>query len=194
MIRSPFQPRRAMNQPARTLRAGFSLMEMLVVIAIIVLLAGITFGGFNFVKAKQARSQAEIQLKLLENALVAYHADNGEYPPNPQANGEDGTQRIYEALYPTSENEKTYLPELNPENDSQGWLQGQTTGPNLMIYDPWGNEFRYRTNDPDNPDSIIASNPDFDLWSAGPDGETVADEGGAYDPQDPRNLDDIRSW
>jgi prepilin-type N-terminal cleavage/methylation domain-containing protein len=184
-----------MKSSIRPIRAGFSLMEMLVVISIIILLAGLTFGGFAFVKDKQARSQAEIQVKLLENALVAYHADNGEYPLYPRADAKGGTSRIFNALYPATAGEKVYLTELNPKNDTQGWLEGQTGTAGLKIYDPWGNEYYYRTSNPTKPDSVFSSNhPDFDLWSAGPDGKTTAGAGGAYDPQDSNNKDDIRCW
>lgn len=180
-----------MKNPTRALRAGFSLMEMLVVISIIVLLAGLTFGGFNFVKAKQAREQAKVQIGMLQLALESYKADTGEYPENARSGGNRGTATIYRELYPGG-NQKVYLPELNPDNDTQGWLQGQT-GTGLTIYDPWGNEYYYRTNRASN-DRIYAANPDFDLWSAGPDGETTAGRNGEYDPEDPKNLDDIRGW
>lgn len=182
-----------MKNPTRIKRAGFTLMEMLVVISIIIVLAALTYGGFNYVKAKQAREQAKVQVGLLQLALEEYKADYGSYPENARSTGTNGTSDIYEALYPVEAEEKIYLPELNPENDSQGWLLGETGPPPLKIYDPWGNEFRYRTNRAGR-DTIYASNPDFDLWSMGPDGETSAGRNGEYDPTDPKNLDDIRGW
>jgi prepilin-type N-terminal cleavage/methylation domain-containing protein len=179
-----------MKRPIRTLRSGFTLMEMLVVISIIAILAGLSFGGFNYVKAKQAREQAKLQVKLLSLALEDYKADNGVFPENGVTDGSNGTEKIYEALYPQDSNAKVYLPELNPNNDPQGWLAGETGPGSLKIYDPWGNEYRYRTNRSGNP-RIFASNPDFDLWSVGPDGETQASANGGYDPTDPKNQDDI---
>ena len=168
-------------------------MEMLVVISIIVILAGLSFGGFNYVKAKQAREQAKIQIGLLSLALEDYKADTGTFPENGRADGKGGTDEIYDALYPREAGAKVYLPELNPENDPQGWLAGETGTGALTIYDPWGNEYYYRTNRAGS-SAIFASNPDFDLWSAGPDGETTAGASGAYDPNDPKNRDDIRGW
>jgi type II secretory pathway pseudopilin PulG len=164
---------------------------MLVVISIIVILSGLTIGGFAFVSQKQAREQAKVQIGLLQLALEDYRSDFGEYPPAPSGNGNRQTNKIYEVLYPRNVNAKVYLPQLDPQNDAQGWLNGQTSGNNLRIYDPWGEEYRYRT--PGDSGGSFSVNPDFDLWSAGPDGQTTAGQG-TYDPNHPNNLDDIRGW
>lgn len=169
-------------------------MELLVVISLIVALAALTAGGFKVVKEKQRREQAKVQVNLLQLALEDYATDHGEYPANPEQSGRNGTDEIFNALYPATNDEKIYLSELDPENDTQDWLQGQNGVENLTIYDPWGTEFYYRTNDPENPDQTISANPDFDLWSAGPDGKTSAGAAGDYDSQHPDNLDDIRGW
>ena len=178
----------------QTHRAGFTLMELLVVISIIVILSGLTVGGFAFVNQRQAKSQAKIQIGLLQLALEDYKSDNGEYPIGRSSTGTGQTGNIYEALFPSNSNEKVYLAELDPKNDSQGWLGGQTSGTQLTIYDPWGTEYYYRCNDPARPTRSYSANPDFDLWSAGPDGKTNAGSRGSYDPEHPDNLDDIRGW
>lgn len=169
---------------------GFTLMEMLVVISIIVILSGLTIGGFAFVNQKQAREQAKVQIGLLQLALEDYRSDNGEYPEAPSSSGANQSNKIYQALFPTGANQKVYLPQLDPKNDAQGWLGGQTSGA-LKIYDPWGEEYRFRTNRSSGAE--FAVNPDFDLWSCGPDGKTSVGRG-RYDPKHPDNLDDIRGW
>lgn len=169
-------------------------MELLVVISIIVILSGLTVGGFAFVNQTQAKKQAAIQIGLLQLALEDYKSDNGEYPVARSSTGAGQTGKIFSALFPANLNDKTYLPELDPENDSQGWLNGQTSGTNLRIFDPWGTEYNYRTNDPSRPTRTYSANPDFDLWSSGPDGKTRAGSNGSYDPEHPDNLDDIRGW
>lgn len=181
------------NQAHTPRRAGFTLMEMLVVISIIVILAGLTLGGLGFVRDKQAREQAKVQINLLQMALEDFHSDHGYYPEAAVSTGEGTTDEIHEALFPSDRDEKVYLTQLDPENDTFGWLKGQTGNTPLTIYDPWGNEYRYRANDPSGSGSV-AANPDFDLWSAGPDGETNPGAGGDYDPKAPENLDDIRGW
>ena len=61
---------------------------------IIVILAGLSLGSFKFVITKQANSQAELQIKLLETAIEEYKLDNGEYPLD-----DNGTNSLYTELY-----------------------------------------------------------------------------------------------
>ncbi len=131
---------------------GFTLIEMLVTITIVVILAGLSLGGFKFVTSKQANEQARIQIKLLERGLEEYKLDNGTFPPS-------GSEELFKALYTdgaSSSDNKIYISDLDPNNNKQGWTQGS------KIVDPWGNEYIYRYPG--------TKNPDFDLLSKGPDG------------------------
>ena len=49
-------------------RRGFTLIEMLATITIIMILAGMVVAGMDYVKEKQRRSTAEMQIKLLAHA------------------------------------------------------------------------------------------------------------------------------
>lgn len=171
-----------MNHPKRPAARGFTLIEMLAVITIIVILAGVVVGGMGFVKDKQANSKAEIQVKLIANALENYKLDNGSYPPSLDPTGKGNTNDLYRALYWNGAQEgsdmKIYLPELDPTSNGQGWIDG--SGENAIIIDPWASEYRYRTGD-------SARNPDFDLWSPGKDGVTNPDV-----PTHQDNADDVR--
>jgi prepilin-type N-terminal cleavage/methylation domain-containing protein len=60
---------------------AFTLIELLVVVAIIAVLIGITLRITSYVTQKTARSRAIRDLEQLKNALAAYYADNGIYPP-----------------------------------------------------------------------------------------------------------------
>ncbi|MFD2256936.1 type II secretion system protein GspG [Luteolibacter algae] len=161
-------------------RAGFTLIEMLVTITIVVILAGLSLGGFKYVSGKQAMEQSRIQLSLLEKAIEEYKLDNGEYPPAPTAptieNG--NTNILYKELYldgkKTPNTDKIYLAELDP-NNRQGWIIGSEAS--AKIVDPWGKEYQYKA-----PGS---HNPDFDLHSYGADGKTG---GNKY------SQDDIKNW
>jgi len=176
-----------MNAPRKRPTGGFSLLEMLITVAIIVILAGLTLGGFNWVERNKADNLARIQIGMLQLALEEYYADKGEYP-DPSASGSP-SRSLFNALYANSlsdPNEKTYLPELDPLNDQQGWLDGQEGVRDLKIVDPWGEEYQYRTGN-------NTVNPDFDLWSGGADGRTRA-TGAGYLETHPFNQDDIRGW
>jgi general secretion pathway protein G len=63
-------------------RAAFTLMELLVVVAILVVLAGV--GGYYYIKhLDDARiDAARLQVKTLTQAAEAYYVKHGEYPPS----------------------------------------------------------------------------------------------------------------
>lgn len=159
------------THPSSRLRPGFTLIELLVVITIIVILAGLSMGGYSFITRKQADSQAAIQINLLSNALEAYKLDNGAYPPTGTTNS------LYSFLYwnaaktPPDPGAKIYLADLDPNSKNQGWIDG--TGAAARILDPWGNEYIYRRGvDASGNVDPSARNPDFDLLSRGKDGLT----------------------
>ncbi|MES2997163.1 MAG: type II secretion system protein GspG [Verrucomicrobiota bacterium] len=187
-----------MKPPAPLLRTrGFTLIELMVVITIIVILAGLMLGAASYVKTKQANEKAKIQIALLSKAIEEYKGDMGKYPGEADDSPTDGdiSEELYEALfhegYENSEDpdnweegeaRKIYVPELNPETTKLGWVTTATSIPDsTKIVDPWGKPYRYRKGN-------SALNPDFDLWSEGKDGETNED-----DPKDKNSRDDIRN-
>src|SRR5947209_20465512 len=62
-----------------TLRA-FTIIELLVVISIIIILAGLILSTVGYVQKKGARSRAEAEIAAITAALENYKADNGIYP------------------------------------------------------------------------------------------------------------------
>ena len=56
---------------------GFSLLELLIVIAIIGILMGILFTGWGYISKKQASQKAKLELVGLKNAVNEYFADFG---------------------------------------------------------------------------------------------------------------------
>lgn len=124
-------------------RSGFTLIEILVVIAVLAMLAALVapnvFQHVGTAKDATARSQIE----LLGAALDAYRLDNGRYPTTDQ--GLDALQ-----LEPT----------LQP-------LPSNWRGPYLrkdVPLDPWGAPFIYVSPGEVNPRA-------YDLLSLGADGE-----------------------
>ncbi len=157
----PIKPIKPMSPNLLTTRnKGFTLIELLVVITIIVILAGLSLGGYSFVAQKQANAQAAIQIKLLDNALEDYKIDNGDYPPAGDSNS------LYLLLYSngasTTPPGKIYVSQLDPVTNKQGWTEG--TGTSVKIVDPWGEEYIYRI-----ASDSKAKNPDFDILSKGKD-------------------------
>ena len=63
-------------------RAGFTLVELLIVIAIIALLAGITLVALQSARLFVGASTARHRLDDLSQALEIYKQKYGEYPPD----------------------------------------------------------------------------------------------------------------
>lgn len=183
-----------MKTPSRRHPAAFTLIELMAVIVIIVILAGIVVGSMGYVNDKQARSKAKVQIDLLSKALEDYKMDNGTYPATGNSNNPaaSNTNVLWKALYgdgASDPNKKIYLAELDPNNNKQGWTQN--TSGTISIVDPWGNHYRYRTAvNSTGAANAATQNPDFDLWSAGKDGQSDS----APEMSKTKNKDDIRNF
>src|SRR5467141_1284241 len=70
--------------PAAT--TAFTIIELLVVITIIIILAGLILSTVGYVQKKGARSRAETEIAAISAACESYKADNGIYPRDPTAN------------------------------------------------------------------------------------------------------------
>lgn len=65
---------------ARKQRLGFTLVELMVVMAIIGILAALAVGNFRSTQIKARDAQRKSDLKQLTSALELYFNDYGEYP------------------------------------------------------------------------------------------------------------------
>src|SRR5438874_3207847 len=59
---------------------AFTIIELLVVISIIIILAGLILSTVGYVQNKGRRSRAEAEIAAISAALENYKADNGIYP------------------------------------------------------------------------------------------------------------------
>ncbi len=188
--------KRMRKQSPSSFRAGFTLVEMLAVITIIIILASIVVAGTKFATEKQNRSKARVQIDMLANACEEYKLDTGNYPIGGNGMKKD-SNILYNLLYwdsdqngsgaDTDNQQKIYLSELDPDNNKQGWIEGRKS--EAIIIDPWGNEYHFRSGrTADGKANPTAVNPDVDIWSAGPDGKTN------LSGEDKTTKDDIRNW
>jgi prepilin-type N-terminal cleavage/methylation domain-containing protein len=64
----------------KTTQAGFTIIELLIVIAIIGILAGLVLNNFQGAQAKARDEQRKADINNLHGKLEEYYNDNGGYP------------------------------------------------------------------------------------------------------------------
>ena len=126
---------------------GFTLIELMVVMVILGILAGLIVPRIMGRPDEARRSKARIQIESLETALKLYKLDNGNYPTT-----EQGLKALVEAP-------ATGKPALN-------WREGGYLEKGKVPKDPWNNDFVYVS---------PGAHGDFDLSSLGADGEAGGD-------------------
>ena len=125
-------------------RAGFTLVEILVVIAIISLLAGVVLLNIAPQIGMGSQAAAKAQIQVLSSAATTYRMAHGRYPTQQQG---------LEALVQKPSQEP--IPENYPDG---GYLSGRVVPP-----DPWKRPYVY----------LIPGRKDenFEILSYGADGE-----------------------
>lgn len=69
-----------MNYVQRQAQEGFTLIEILIAFALVMIMGGVVFVSYRGVVAKNARKATIESLRVIRNALESYREDNGEYP------------------------------------------------------------------------------------------------------------------
>ncbi|MFC1814935.1 type II secretion system major pseudopilin GspG [Thermodesulfobacteriota bacterium] len=103
---------------------GFTLIELMVVIVILGILAGLIVPRIMSRPDEARQLKAKIQIESLETALKLFKLDNGAYPTT-----EQGLQALIEQ------------PEAGTL--SQKWRKGGYLEKGKLPKDPWGNDFIY---------------------------------------------------
>jgi len=182
--------RSAGDTPATT--GAFTLIELIVVIAIIIVLAGLILSTVGYVQKKGARSRAETEIAAMSAACESYKADNGIYPRDTTSNTTDNLnaqtdlnpsatpfpnvyQKASQFLYgelsadrdfdgTADTGSRSYL-SLKPGSLLRNDMSNPPSSSNQVtaIRDPFGNSYGYSTANQVAPAN--GYNPTFDLWS-----------------------------
>jgi len=123
-------------------RAGFTLIELMVVIVILGILAGLIVPRIMGRPEEAKQLKAKLQIESFETALKLYKLDNGTYPTTDQ-----GLQALIEE------------PESGPQ--AKKWRRGGYLEKGRLPQDPWGSNFIYLS---------PGVHDDFDITSYGADG------------------------
>jgi general secretion pathway protein G len=130
---------------------GFTLIELMVVMVILGILAGMIVPRIMDRPEEARRTKAAVDIQALEQALQLYKLDNGRYPTTDQ-----GLQALVEA------------PSVG--RLAKRWRKGGYLDKSKVPKDPWKNDFIYIG---------PGLHGDFDLMSYGPDGEPGGEDGDA---------------
>jgi len=140
---APARPSERRSRPRR--RAAFTLIEVLIVLAIILALGGVV--AYNLMPRREEAiiQTQEVQLRVFEDALEGFYFDFERYPTE-----EEGLAVLWDEE------------RLEDEEEIDKW-----TGPYLTdekVEDHWGNEWNYRYPGEFDEDK-------YEIWSDGKDGE-----------------------
>ena len=171
----------------RCYKMAFTLIELLIVIAVIVVLAGLILTTIGYVQKKEARARAETEIAAISAACESYKADNGIYPANPDTNTLDARTNLdpsatvysaaslflYEHLAGVTSGSRSAIPSGKTYFTFKANMllpAPPSTADITAIRDPFGNSYGYSTagNPQANPtpaSSPVGYNPTFDLWS-----------------------------
>jgi type II secretory pathway pseudopilin PulG len=160
---------------------AFTLIELVLVVGIITVLAGLVLSTVGYARKKGARARAETEIAAISAACENYKADNGVYPSNADTNTlnaqtsldpsayQAASVYLYNALFGATAGSRT------PNTGAKSYFVFK---PNMLfpadqnqnvqyIQDPFGNSYGYSTinNAVANPTPTPGYNPTFDLWS-----------------------------
>jgi len=126
----------------KTNNQGFTLIEIMVVLVILGILAGLIVPRIIGRPDEARRMKAKIQIQSLETALQLYKLDTGDYPST-----EQGLQALVE---PPATGEL-----------AKSWREGGYLEKGKVPLDPWGNDYIYLS---------PGTRGDLDIISYGADG------------------------
>jgi prepilin-type N-terminal cleavage/methylation domain-containing protein len=148
---SKFKIQNPKSRSPRRLAAAFTLIELLAVITIIGILAGLTLGAAGAVRRHGATSSAKAEVAALQAACDRFYAENNSYPNNSAVNPSSSfaptaytaagqtlfTNLVGSATLTAAPSTKRYFepkPAMTYTNGS----------PNYLI-DPWGYAYGYNS-------------------------------------------------
>jgi prepilin-type N-terminal cleavage/methylation domain-containing protein len=145
---NPLTPRRP--------TAAFTLIELLAVITIIGILAGLTLGAAGAVRRHGATSTAKAEVAALQAACDRYYADYNSYPtttnsmPNPSTSFAPTASTytntgavLFTNLFGT--NQYNRAPSTKRYFEPKPAMVSSTTNTNAYFIDPWGYAYGYNS-------------------------------------------------
>jgi type II secretory pathway pseudopilin PulG len=143
---------------------AFTLIELVLVVGIIIVLAGLVLSTVGYARKKGARARAETEIAAMSAACENYKADNAVYPAY---SGTTGAHALYQGLSGDG-NDAIGGATASTGTPGSSGKSYMTLKPNMLspnppdattrVIDPFSNDYNYRSPGTNN----IAT---FDLWT-----------------------------
>jgi prepilin-type N-terminal cleavage/methylation domain-containing protein len=146
---------------------GLSLVEMLIVLAVIALLATMVIGLAGRIDNQSKEKLIESTFVLLEGALEEYRDYQGDFPAQRVkdfAFASQHSEYLYKELYSIPDSRKI-LDKVSASLIKHDFDSGSVP-PIPEIYDPWGMPLDYRYVDGDSFPELISAGPDKTFGTA----------------------------
>lgn len=152
---------------------AFTLLELIVVIAIIVVLAGLSFPAVQSILERAKKVQAKNDLTQIVTAVNAFYTEYGRYPTTATTDaaatygGSASSKALFDELRAKTANLNTrQIVLISPPEDAIAANPKGKIGSDGQFHDPWGNAYLIRI-DADYDNQI--TNPYGLSGNAGPD-------------------------
>ena len=135
---------------------GFTLVEILVVVALIAILATMVVGVASHIDTQAKEKALEGTFVLLDSALQEYRQFTDKFPEHPQGVPGSGSDLLYRELHSVPDS-RSILDKID-----QSLIQntGGGAGTQVLIYDPWGKPLDYSYSRGENFPVMTSAGPD----------------------------------
>ncbi|MDI1320192.1 MAG: type II secretion system protein GspG [bacterium] len=167
-------------------RAAFTLLELLAVISLSAILAGLVLGAARRAAETATIARTRAELAALSAALESYRRAYGDYPQT------DDEARLLQSLIGKRGPTNTVItgrPLLEVARFTTAGSRDPFSDTSAVLIDPWGQVYLYAYKTPPS----AWTNPGYVLYSIGPDGRDSAAllPGGLSDPAPQANADNL---
>ena len=148
---------------------GFTLLELLIVMTLIVILASMIIGVASHIDARSKKDGIESTFVLLDSALQEYRQFRDKFPEQLEqnhANAAAHSEYLYSELNSVPDS-RSILEKINISLiENKYGVTGTPTGTSPEIYDPWGTAMDYRYTPGENFPEMVSAGPDLKFGTA----------------------------